>query len=381
MIALAPTKDFRLSIRGARDTPAGDLIAGQCLTVAAEVLASYPQDDPNSLGLMITSIVSNTLQRFLIMQIEPLVHILDGFLAYLIGVVKAMGTLILSQNMARCNPPDFFLQDVVHCACGDHALQIPAGQRQAGLAGSAHWCSGVLGMIDSNNQPYYVYNKYSYAELQAKSAGMASYTACVSTSARGYQCVPPGEAFFANQGVTTLNVLIKCRENYVKKRWDPAAHMLYQTRFWDLVHFQGVGVPELPATVRADVRACLTDGDASSGTLARSCLDEFLLNSGTPFDAYWAYERLSSNNSSTPEKTDGCLVFSGPADQGLPKFSACVDGSSSGACSLPQHLWTPRSSNDVPLAAQHRVISHGVNRDGLVQSLYAQARERLLTAR
>ena len=378
MIALAPTKDFRLSIRGARDTPAGDLIAGQCLTVAAEVLASYPQDDPNSLGLMITSIVSNALQRFLIMQIEPFVHMLDGFLAYLIGVVKSMGTLILSQNMARCNPPDFFLQDVVHCACGDHALQIPAGQRQAGLAGSAHWCSGVLGMIDSNNQPYYVYNKYSYAELQAKSAGMASYTACVSTSARGYQCVPPGEPFFANQGVTTLNVLIKCRENYVKKRWDPAAHMLYQTRFWDLVHFQGVGVPELPATVRADVRACLTDGDASSGTLARSCLDEFLLNSGTPFDAYWAYER---NNASTPEKTDGCLVFSGPADQGLPVFSACVDGSSSGgACSLPQHLWTPRSSNDVPLAAQHRVISHGVNRDGLVQSLYAQARETVLSA-
>lgn len=378
VIALAPTKDFRLSIRGAKDTPAGDMIAGQCLTVGAEVLASYPQDDPASLGITITSLVSNALQRLLIMQIEPFVHMLDGFLAYLIGVVKAMGTLILSQNMARCNPPDFFLQDVVHCACGDHTLQIPAVRRQSGLAESAHWCSGVLGMIDSNNQPYYVYNKYSYAELQAKSAGMANYTACVSTSARGYQCAPPSEPFFANQGVTTLNVLVKCRENYVKKRWDPAAHMLYQTASWDLVHFQGLGVPEIPATVRADVRACLTDGDASSGSLAQSCLEEFLLNSGTSFDAYWAYERLNTSTQG-PEYTDGCLVFSGPGDEGLPVFSACVDGSNS-TCSLPQHLWTPRSSNDVPLATQHRVVSHGVNRDGLVQSLYTQAREQVMSA-
>lgn len=375
MIALAPTKDFRLTIRGALDTPAGDLIAGQCLTVAAEVLASYPQDDPASLGLMVTSIVSNALQRLLLIQIEPFVHMLDGFLAYLIGVVKAMGTLILSQNMARCNPPDFFLQDVVGCACGDHALRIPAGQRQAGLAERAHWCTGVLGMIDSNNQPYYVYNKYTYAELQAKSAGMANYTACVSTSARGYRCAPPSEPFFANQGVTTLNVLIKCRENYVKKRWDPAAHMLYQPAFWDLVHFQGAGVPELPAAPER----CLTEGDASTGSLAQRCLEEFLLDGGVSPEAYWAYER--GTTALGPEFTDGCLVFSGPAEAGRPLFTACVDGSANGsACSLPQHLWTPRSSNDVPLAAQHRVVSHGVNRDGLVQSLYAQARELVLSA-
>jgi hypothetical protein len=96
-------------------------------------------------------------------------------------------------------------------------------------------------------------------------------------------------------------------------------------------------------------------------------------------EAYWAYER--GTTALGPEFTDGCLVFSGPAEAGRPLFTACVDGSANGsACSLPQHLWTPRSSNDVPLAAQHRVVSHGVNRDGLVQSLYAQARELVLSA-
>jgi hypothetical protein len=376
VIALVPTGDFRLSIRGALDTPAGDLIAGQCLTVGAETLAGYPQDDTQSLGVVVTSLVSNALQRLLVNQIEPLLHLIDGLLAYAIGVTKALGALIQSQNMARCNPPDFFLQDVVACACGDDVLQIPAARRAEGLADSAHWCSGVLGMIDSNNRPYYVYNKFSYAELQAKSKGMADYVACVSNKTGYYGCAPPSEPFFKNQGVTTLNVLVKCRENFVKKRWDPAAYMLYQPAFWDLVHFQGVGIPEIPGTPRA--RECLTTGDAASGSLAQACLEDFLLNTGTAAEAYWAYERQPS--AAGPEFTDGCLVFSGPAmQQNLSAFKACVDGETSG-CTLPAHLWTPRSSNDVPLAAQHRVVSHGVSRDGLVQRLYAEAHDTVMRA-
>jgi hypothetical protein len=373
VIALVPGDGFTLRIRGAQDTPASDLIAGQCLTVGAEVLASFPTDDTASLGYMITSMAANALQMFVVQQIEPALHIIDGFLAYLLGIVRVLGALIQSQTMARCNPPDFYLQDVVHCACGDHRLRIAPARRKA----SAHWCTGVLGMIDSNNQPYYVYNKYSYEQLQQKASGMAAYVACVSGSGSNQGCVPPNEPFFAQQGVTLLNVLVKCRENYVKARWDPAAFVLYQPEFWNLLHFQeNNGIPLPPAEKGG--QACLTSGDASTGSLAQRCLEGYLLDAQISADEYWAYER-PDDNVTAPEFTDGCLVFSGPADEGLPVFEACTDGGA-GGCTLPQHLWTPRSANDVPLATQHRVLSHGTHRDGLVQTLYSQAKTLVLSA-
>jgi hypothetical protein len=378
VIALVPTGDFRVSIRMGKDTPAGDLIAGQCLTLGAEVLASFPKDDAPSLGAAATSLVSNALERLVIAQIEPLLHIIDGLLAYLIGVGKALGTLVQAQNMARCSPPDFFLKDVVNCACGDHTLQIPASRRREGLREGALWCTGVLGMIDSNNQPYYVHNRYTYAELQAKSSKLQDYVECVGRGTQGYKCQPPTEEFFAKQGVTTANVLVKCRENFIKRRWDPAAYMLFQPSSWDQVSFQDD--PVIPSGVVFRLAECLTSGDPSSGSLVQRCHEEYLLDADVTSETYWQYERLNSTRSG-PEYTDACLVFSGPADRGLPDFQACVDGMESmGNCTIPAHLWSPRSDNDVPLATQHRVLSHGANRDGLVQSLYAEARATVMGA-
>jgi hypothetical protein len=377
VIALVPTDDFTLDIRASKDTPAGDLLSGQCLTLGAEVLASFPQDDTPSLGAAATSFVSNALERLLIAQIEPLLHILDGFLAYLIGVGKTLGGLVQSQNMARCSPPDLFLKDVVRCACGDQVLQIPYQQRVQGVQEGALWCTGVLGMIDSNNQPYYVHNKYTYAQLQAKASGLQAYVQCVGQGTGGYKCVPPNEAFFAKQGVTTVNVLVKCRENYLKRRWDPAAYMLFQPASWDQVEFPED--PVVPAGVAQNIASCLSTGDASTGSLAQHCHGNFLRDAQISSEAYWQYERA---NETGPEYTDGCLVFSGPAEKGLGLFKPCVDGmvSAAAGCTLPAHLWSPRSDNDVPLAAQHRVLSHGVNRDGLVQSLYAQAHDTVMGA-
>ena len=378
VIALAPTDDFRVSIRMGKDTPAGDLIAGQCLTMGAEVLASFPQDDQASLGATVTSLVSNALERLLIAQIEPIVHILDGLLAYLIGVGKSLGGLVQSQNMARCSPPDFFLKDVVRCSCGDHVLQIPEARRREGLTDAAFWCTGVLGMMDSNNQPYYIHNPYTYAELQAKSSTLQAYVECVARGVNGYQCEPPNEPLFANQGVTTANVLVKCRENFLKNRWDPAAYMLFQPASWDQVEFQSD--PVLPTGLPHQVTECLSTGDASSGSLVQHCHETYLEAAKVSSEAYWQYERLNTTRSG-PEFTDACLVFTGPADKGLPPFKACVDGMESAAgCTIPGHLWTPRSDNDVPLATQHRVLSHGDHRDGLVQGLYAQAHTMVMDA-
>ena len=362
-----------------KDTPAGDLIAGQCLTLGAEVLASFPQDDAPSLGATVTSLVSNALERLLVAQIEPIVHIADGFLAYLIGVGKSLGGLVQSQNMARCSPPDFFLKDVVRCACGDHVLQIPDQRRREGLQQAALWCTGVLGMIDSNNQPYYVHNPFTYAQLQEKSSQLQAYVECVAQGSNGYKCSPPNEEYFASQGVTTVNVLVKCRENFLKRRWDPAAYMLFQPASWDQVEFQSD--PVVPEGLPFQVGPCLSTGDSSSGSLVQHCHETYLNDASMSSDAYWQYERLNATRLG-PEYTDACLVFTGPADKGLPPFQACVDGmeSHTTGCAIPAHLWTPRSDNDVPLATQHRVLSHGEHRDGLVQGLYSQAHRLVVDA-
>ena len=373
VIALMDGTGFTLSLKPADESSASDIIAGQCLTLGAQTLASYPADSPTSLGITVTSLAANAIQRLFLMQIEPFLHVIDGMLAYIIGVVKSLGVLIMAQNTARCNPPDFSLKDVVHCACGDHRLRIPATRRTEGVEAGALWCTGVLGMIDSGNQPYYVYNKFTYAELQAMSEGLKNYTECVSSTAGGgYKCPVPSDPWFQAQGVSTFNVLVKCRENFVKKRWDPAAYMLYQTKYWDLLRLQDGAVPSLPQFDSYGARDCLQDGDASAGTLAQSCLQEYLLRRDMSEDEYWMYERTDATLPG-PEYTDACLVFSGPAEvQNIEQFAACVDGLGSG-CSLPQHLWTPLSDNSIPSAEQHRVASYGTNQDGLVQHLYSRA--------
>lgn len=377
VIAIIPNDDFTLRIRAGANLSAGDIIAGQCLTVGAEVLASFPQDDQASMAYMVTSMVANSLQMMVIQQIEPFVHMLDGLLAYLLGIVKSLGMLIQSQTMARCNPPDFFLREIVNCPCGDKRLTIVPARRKA----SAHWCTGVLAMVDSNAQPYYIYNKYSYDELQKMSSGMKAYVECVSSrsSTSGNTCEPPNTPFFAQQGVTTLNVLVKCRENYVRRRWDPAAYMVYQSTYWDLLHFEeNNGIPQPPQGVPLSAQSCLKNGDPTVGNLAQVCLEGYLFDAQLTPDEFWAYEHVD-DRMTAPEYTDACLVFSGPAEQGIEPFTDCVDGTG-GACTLPQHLWSPRSNNDVPLATQHRVVLYGRHKNGLIQRLYSEARAKVMGA-
>ena len=384
VIALMDGSGFSISLKPAGESAASDIIAGQCLTVGAETMAAYPTDKPATLGVAVTSIASNAVQRLFLMQIEPFLHVIDGGMAYLIGVVQSLGVLIMAQNAARCNPPDFNLKNVVNCACDDHRLAIPAARSLEGVLESAHWCTGVLGMIDSSNQPYYVYNKFTYAQLQAMSGGLAEYTQCVGRGVDGYRCPVPNDPWFEAQGVTTINVLVKCRENFMRKRWDPSAYMLFQPASWSLLRLRDGEVPVLPGKDPYGVQQCLREGDATRGAaLVMGCLEEFLLpgRRDLEFDEYWMYERTDATRPG-PEFTDACLAFSGPGEvRGIAQFAACVDGaSSSTGCTHPQHLWTPQSDNNIPTAEQHKVASYGMNMDGLVQRMYQSASDLVVRA-
>jgi hypothetical protein len=376
MLAILRSDQFTISLTPAEGS-ASDIMVGQCMTVGSQIMSQYPLDNKKSVGRNIGSFASNAIQTLLISAIEPFVHVIDAFLCYLIGVIHSLGDLIMSQNMAACNPPDFYLQDVVNCSCGDDRLQIQAARRSESIPGFGLWCSGVLSMTDSNNKPFFVYNPYSYAELQAMSSGLQAYVKCVSGGSNGYQCpLPEGpDGIFRQQGVSLFNVLVKCRENYVKRRWDPAAYILYNRNMHYMIKTP-LYVPVPASDGLSDphgVGECMR-GDLQSGSIVQNCLENFFIKAKITDDMYWAYERLQ-DQSMGPEFTDACLVFSGPSSRNVTPFTLCTDGPGQGNCILSEHIWSPRSNNSVPVAEQHRVLSHGNSSDGLVQRLYREAQD------
>ncbi len=133
------------------------------------------------------------------------------------------------------------------CACGDYPYAIPPARKQEGLAGAGFWCTGTLSLLDASNQPYVVYNPYTYAELQALASGTDRYLACMSD--KSYvsgktDCRPPSAGPLEAQGVSVLTVLTACKNNYLHSQWDRGAHILFnQTLFRQTV--SGAAYPSL----------------------------------------------------------------------------------------------------------------------------------------
>jgi hypothetical protein len=364
---LDSTSSFKIRLLPPDQTSDSDIITGRCLTVGASALTQYPTDSKAGLGAVVASLAASAVDLLLVSQFEPILHYIDMGLSYLMGVLDSFAVLLTSQSMAQCNPPDFSMRVVVTCACGDRPLSIQASRRAQDIQARAHWCSGVLSMLDGAGQPMFVYNPYTYDQVREKAAGMQAYLDCVSQGRHGYSCVPPADPVFKPQGVNVLNVLVACRENYVNERWDPAAFVLYG---------RPAGYPlKAPAPIPDEdpcqVRECLQRPLYASGSLAQECLQQYLGCVGVTSDDYFAYEHATADG---PQFVDACLVFSGPAlASPLSPFAACVDGPDEGLCTLPGHCWTPQSASNVPVCEQHHVLSSGGHLDGTVQNLYRAA--------
>ena len=370
-LALVDATGYTLRIQSATLSDATSNVVGQCLTVGDATLARYSSSTQGQLGYKVGSTLQNAFNLLLLRQIEPFLHILDGTLAYYSGVISAMGEVIMAQFAAQCNPPDIYLSDVVKCACGDSPLAIPAAQASQTWQDYALWCSGTLSMVDGTNNPFVVYNPYSYAQLQAMAGGMQAYVDCASQS---YQCSPPSDKVFAMQGVTLLNVLIKCRENFVENQWDPAAYVLFDPK--QRYRYKSPTLVRLPADTFG-VQACLLS-QANAGASNAPCLDQYLSFQTPPVDyyRYWAYERALPVPPATTvpaQRVDACLTFSGPAAQGIPVFQNCVDDETQDVCTLSGHAWSPTSNNSIPIGQSHAVLYHGRQTDSLIVRLYNEA--------
>lgn len=372
VMALMDVTGFKLRVQSAALSNASSNVVGQCLTVGDATLARYPNENGASLGYKVGSMLQNAFNLLLIRQIEPMLHMMDGGLAYLSGVLGAMGQLLMSQFAAKCNPPDVYLSDVVQCACGDTPLAIPAARAAETWRDYALWCSGTLVMVDGANNPFIVYNPYSYAQLQAKAVQMQAYVDCASKS---YQCAPPSDPAFDIQGVSVLNVLVKCRENFVENRWDPGAYVLFDPT--QAYRYRTASRVQLPSDSMG-VQACLRV-QAVAGASNSACLDLYLAAVQMDYYLYWAYERALTAPVA-PQRVDACLTFSGPAAQGIPAFQNCVDDETQDICTLTGHAWSPTSNNTVPIGQPHAVLYYGRQADSLIMRLYTNAYNTLHTA-
>ena len=376
MLAVLDPAGFRIRIQSAALSSPGDVVAGQCLTISQVTMAGYPDtaSSVSRLSIAMSSTMTNVLNLALVQTIEPYLHAFDGVCTYLVGVVHSMGVMLESQYMARCNPPNYLLSDVAQCACDDMRLTIPAQPRTEGMN---LWCTGTLVMLDGANNEFVVYNPYTYQQLQAMASGMDAYLACASQS---YDCETPYDAqrILSLQGVTLLNVLVKCRENYVKMQWDPAAYILFNASLHYMVQYTiPAQASARPAgTCASNAAACLTAA-ANAGTANAACLTPYLLCAGTDLDSYWNYSRATQEGS---QYTDACVVFTGPASRNLTRFAACVDGDVDVNCTLGHNVYSPDSDNSVPVAFPHKVWYHGAHQDGMVQKLYREANDLVVGA-
>ena len=171
-MAVMDASGFTIRLQNAALSNATSNVVGQCLTIGDQTLARYTNENQAQIGYKIGKTLQSLFNLMLIRQIDPLLHAMDGLLAYFSGVIHGMGQVLMAQFVSQCNPPEIYLSDVVKCACNDTALAIPDARASQTWRDYALWCSGTLSMVDGSNNPFVVFNPYSYAQLQAMAHGM-----------------------------------------------------------------------------------------------------------------------------------------------------------------------------------------------------------------
>jgi hypothetical protein len=338
LLAITGGAGFQVTLHSAKFAGT-DAIGGSCVTMGAEV-QSTQTGDPSALssvgGTAAEMLSKSGGERALMMKLEPVMHAVDGLLAYGIGVAGKFADVLQTFDMRHCVMPDVTLKRAAQGACGDRPLAIAAERRtERGM-----WCTGTLSLVDSGNRVRVVWNPYTYQELQARLAGvMDDY---LERAGEDVMAAVPNDEVFVRQGVSIMAVLTRCRQNYVNEQWDPAAYARYDQGVIDR-ELTGVTPVPMAADAGDGAGACLLES-AAKGAGNGACLDAFLAGRGQSGAMYWAYEQ---SNATASHLVDACMVFSGPAENpglstGLRKvFRGCLSGYATNgtACDLSGFVW------------------------------------------
>ena len=395
VLAIFDSTGFKLTVGNVAMQAASDSAVGHCLTANFVTRNANPQDSENSQSTgRIVAQISQSAAMSLLPQLtfqgqtlETTMHIIDAQLSYIMGIVSGLEDVLQSIDMTHCKLPDYYLNETVLCSCGDAPFQIPPTRRTEGLTGVGLWCTGTLSLLDASNRPYIIYNPYTYQELQDLAWQTDAYLACASSKIYvagdpDLDChsLRPSAPLLQSQGVSVLTVLTTCKNNYMKKQWDPVAHILFNRSLFD-DEVTGISYPSLDilSSKGQTVGKCLAD--VSTRTV---CLQYYLASINQDPVTYWSYQDMAVGPS---QKIDACMTFTGPArnpdltlDQ-MGVFRACLDQYSEANCQLSSSLWTPQSDNAVPVAYTHAVkLTRPDSLDMVVQLKFSQAREMVMSA-
>ena len=209
-----------------------------------------------------------------------------------------------------------------------------------------------MSLLDFDGGVKYVWNPFSLAQLKAKLGNLDVYLDCISSTAQG-GCTAPSDPIFDQQQIPLLSVYQRCLSNYQDMTWDQGSFILYNVTLQKSLGLSRI----MPADV-ADtfgVASCLL-AQRSMGYDNTGCLVDYFLKGSQAVD-YFQYENITDP---TPGSSivDACLTFSGPAalaDASISMpFIACLENfANRSGCDIPHMLWTGRSTNKVPVAAQH----------------------------
>lgn len=193
-----------------------DQSVGSCLSAFYEENAASPVEGKNQQTILqaIAKVVRQKIRPQKV-YLEALKHNVDAAFAWMIGVVAGVQDVVQSADLGSCKLPDFYMQNVFKCSCGDVPYKIPDAQARNSL----FWCTGTLNMLTGDQQsPSVVYNRYSFQELLdmlSQNNGIIAYLECISTGQ-----IPPGSSgcdpllpripYLEQQGVTPIAVLSRC---------------------------------------------------------------------------------------------------------------------------------------------------------------------------
>jgi hypothetical protein len=241
----------------------------------------------------------------------------DALFSYAAGVVSGMQDMAQAIDPATCKVPDYYMKDVLKCACGDDAVAIPPANATMGVADHAHWCSGTMDLVDSFGDPLLVYNPYSFGDLKGLVGNVDKYLECLSLPGlpefSGVSCINLlgyRDTIFELQGTTALAVLQKCRSNYAKRMWDSGAWAGYNVEVFRRVLQYMQGAAETFKTFESTygnttglVSECLTTAKAQQQSNL-ACSEEHL---GRDVVRAFPYERISADfQASSSNNIDAC---------------------------------------------------------------------------
>ena len=219
---------FYINVMSSKEASAAEALVGICLT-QSQVTDSKQTSDTSIQGKFsgtMGNLITSAAQNFVLIQLEPVYHIIDAVLSYFAGIVYKLGDVFTSFFQSSCLLPNVYLIETVHCACNDTEVFIPKVRASEGLEKKAHWCSGTLYITKSDGSGQTIYNPYSYEQLLSKMTNESFYD-FLTCSEKSSTCVAPNDPIISAQGFNLIQIITKCRQNYLRKQWDTAAYVWY----------------------------------------------------------------------------------------------------------------------------------------------------------